>query len=579
MTGRHRRHLPSAARFAAIVAGALAVAGVVVGVRAGVGRVDAADCATPVRLTVAAPQEIASAVRASAAEWARTKAAGKKGCIAVDVQARSAPEVAAAVSREQRVTLAGVGTAQAAAVPDVWVADSASWLLRLRTAAPAFAFTEDGSLAQSPVVVAMPEPIAKELGWPRKQLTYADLLTAMTTDTSVRPGTVDPSRDAAALSGLLALDAAAATQPRADAAGAVLRALATDASTLREDLMAQLPQSDDPGTLAGSLGLAVMPEYDVVAYNSDQPAVPLTALYLTPSPAPLDYPFAVLPGADPAHADAAHRLYEHLTQSPAFRERLGVAGLRSADGTIPTGLQTPTGAPRATPPPADGGSAAAPKVDDAAINRTLAAWSAVVAPARALAVVDASKSMSTPVPSARNATRMQVSLAAAKGGLKLFGDDWQLGLWMSAAGLDTNGNHRELVPVRPLRDNRGAVAAALGSIRPSGGDGALYRTIVDGYRQLRDGWQPGRVNSLIVLTDGVGDEEITLPDLLRQLQGLRTQDRPVQIIIVGLGDAVDRQPLEQITDTTGGGVFVAEDPAQIEAVFLQALSLRTATPR
>ena len=557
------------------MAGALAVAGVVVGVRAGVGGVGPTDCAGAVRLSVAAPPEIAPAVRETAAEWKRAKKPAGGDCVAVDVQAVDARDVAAAVGEQQRVTLAGVGTDRGTAVPDVWVADSASWLLRLRAAAPAFAFTEDGSLAQSPVVVAMPQPVAEGLGWPRKQLTYADLLTTLTTDTTIRPGTVDPSRDAAALSGLLALNAAAAEQPRADAAGAVLRALATDASALREDLMEQLPQSDDAGTLAGSLGLTVMPEHDVIAYNSGKPAVPLTALYLTPAAAPLDYPFAVLPDVSADQAQAAHELYQHLTESTAFRDRLAPAGLRGPDGAIPAALPTPEGAPSPAPPSTDGGSAAAPKLDDAAINRTLAAWSAVVAPARALAVVDASDSMSTRVPSARNATRMQVTLAAARGGLKLFGDDWQLGLWVSAGG---PGN-RELVPIRPLRDNRDDVASALGTIRPSGGDAGLYRTILDGYKQLRDGWQPGRVNSLIVLTDGVGGGEIPLPELLGQLKQLRSTDRPVQIIIVGLGDAVDKAPLSQITATTGGGVFVAEDPAQIEAVFLQALSLRTATPR
>ena len=561
------------------MAGALAVAGVVVGVRAGVGGVTPADCAGAVRLSVAAPAEIAAVVRTTAAEGKRTKASAGGDCVAVDVQAADAGDVAAAVGEKQRVTLAGIGTGRDTAVPDVWVADSASWLLRLRAAAPAFTFTEDGSLAQSPVVVAMPQPVAEALGWPRKQLTYEDLLTTLTTDTTIRPGTVDPSRDASALSGLLALNAAAAKLPRADAAGAVLRALATDASALREDLMEQFPQSDDPGTLAGSLGLTVMPEHDVIAYNSGKPSVPLTALYLTPAAAPLDYPFAVLPDVSPEQAQAAHELYEHLSGSTAFRDRLAGAGLRAADGTLPTGLQVPKGAPSAGPPSADGGSAAATKLDDAAINHTLAAWSAVVAPARALAVIDASGSMNTKVPSARNATRMQVTLAAARGGLKLFGDDWQLGLWMSAAGLGNGSNHRELVPIGPLRDNRDDVADALGAIRPSGGDAGLYRTILDGYEQLRDGWQPGRVNSLIVMTDGVGGGEIPLPELLGRLKQLRSTDRPVQIIVVGLGDSVDKAPLDQITDTTGGGVFVAEDPAQIEAVFLQALSLRTATPR
>jgi len=38
-------------------------------------------------------------------------------------------------------------------------------------------------------------------------------------------------------------------------------------------------------------------------------------------------------------------------------------------------------------------------------------------------------------------------------------------------------------------------------------------------------------------------------------------------------------PLQQITSTTGGGVFVAEDPTKIGDIFLQAISLRPTASR
>jgi hypothetical protein len=127
------------------------------------------------------------------------------------------------------------------------------------------------------------------------------------------------------------------------------------------------------------------------------------------------------------------------------------------------------------------------------------------------------------------------------------------------------------------------VAGALGGIRPAGGDGGLYRTILDGYRAVQDGWQAGRVNSVLLMTDGVeaGQQsgDIKLDELLAKLGAAKSADKPVQVIIVGVGDAVDRTPLERITRETGGGVFIAEDPAQIGAVFLEALSLRTTAPR
>ncbi len=565
----------------------LAVVAVVTGVRVGVSQLGGAECGGQVRLSVAAAPEIAPAVREAAEDWSGGTAAVDGTCVAVDVRAADPADVAAVLSAGQKVALTGAGAPRAGvAPPDVWIPDAGTWLQRLRAAAPRFAFTEEGSLALSPVVMAMPEPVAKELGWPGKKLSYADLVAQITTSTNFRAGTVDPARDAAALSGLLALGATAATldQRRPGTSNGLLRALATDTSVLRDDLMAQLPQGKDAGSLAAGLGLAAMSESDVVTYNAGRPPVSLAALYLDPAATPLNYPYAVMPEIDQSQAEAAHQLYVALSTGAGFRGRLAEAGIRAPDGTVPAGFTAPTGAPRRFGPSSAAGSgeAAAATADGATIDRALAGWSAVVAPARILAIVDASASMRTPVPTARNATRMQVTLSAARSGLALFSDDWQVGLWLFAAGSGP-ADHRELVPIGPLTDKRDDVTRALATIKPAGGDAGLYRTILDGYREVQDGWQAGRVNSVLLLTDGAdaGQKagDIRLGDLLAELGAAKVADKPIQVIIVGVGNAVDRTPLERITRETGGGVFIAEDPAQIGAVFLEALALRTTTPR
>jgi hypothetical protein len=585
VTGRHRRRMRL--RVGTAVLATLAVVAVVAGVRVAVGQFGGGECTGPVRLSVAAAPGIAAAVQQSAAAWTAGDPEIKGSCVAVDVRAADPADVAAVLSAEQRVSLTGAGAPRAGVTPpDVWITDSRTWLQRLRAAAPQFAITDEGSLALSPVVMAMPEPVAKNLGWPKEKLSYGDLVAQITTSTNFRAGTVDPTRDAAALSGLLALGgtASALDQRRPGTSNGLLRALATDTSVLRDDLMAQLPQGKDAGSLAAGLGLAAMSESDVVTYNAGRPPVRLAALYLEPAAAPLDFPFAVMPALDQSQAEAAHQLYEALSRAPGFRDGLAEAGLRVPDGSTPAGFTAPAGAPKRTgPSPAPGsGEAAASTADGATIDRALAGWSAVVAPARILAIVDASQSMRTPVPTARNATRMQVTLAAARSGLGLFSDDWEVGLWLYAAGAGTN-DHRELVPIGPLTNRRGDVAAALKSMQPAGGDAGLYRTILDGYREVQDGWQAGRVNSVLLLTDGAdagqNDGDLGLDDLLGQLGEAKSEDKPVQVIVVGVGDAVDRTPLERITRQTGGGVFIAEDPAQIGAVFLEALSLRTSTTR
>ena len=527
-----------------------------------------AGCAGQVKLTVAAAPAIAPEVRAAAQDMSAGSAARSGPCFTVDVLAAEPSDVAAAVSRQQKASLSGLDTASGTvAVPDAWIPDSSTWLVRLRAAVPGFTVTDEGSAALSPVVLAMPEPVAKPLGWPAKKLTYQDLVTQVTTSTTLRAGIVEPGRDAVGLSGLLALDAAAG-----DALPAVLHALATGRSALRANLLQQFPQDKDAASIGSALGLAPLSEQDVVAYNATSPAVPLAAVYPSPAPAALDYPFVVMPGAGSAQTSAAASLYQAL-RSPAAVDRLGRAGLRNPDGTSPGTFRAPTGAP---------GTVAAPKAGKQAvvatqINRALAAWSGVVAPARLLAVVDASRSMADPVAKNGKGTRMQAMVEAARDGLSLFSDDWQVGIWEF-----DGATHRQLVPIGPLINNRSDVADALGTITPHNTDAGLYRTILDAYRAVQDGWQAGRVNSVLVMTDGVAGPkqgDLALADLLAQLKAAKDPGRPVQVVIVGVGDSVARAPLDEITRTVGGGVFVATAPSQVGDVFSQAIALRVAVSR
>lgn len=567
MSGRHRPQKPR--RTVTAAAAALAVLAVAAGWRFGLPLLADAGCSGQVKLTVAAAEDIASAVRAMAQEWSTSASAGKGPCVAIDVQAAKPSDVAAAVSRQQKASLSGLDAASGTvAVPDVWIPDSSTWLVRLRAALPGFTVADEGSIALSPVVLALPEPIAKGIGWPGRKLTYRDLVRQVTTSTTLRAGIVEPTRDAVGLSGLLALNANAGSS-----LPAVLHALAAGRSALRANLLQQFPQADDAASIASALGLAPLSEQDVISYNAGSPAVPLAAVYAQPAPLPLDYPYVVMPGAESVQSAAAQSFYQSL-RTGAGTDRLGRAGFRSPDGKSPDAFTAPTGAPAAVAvPPADKEIA-----DATAINHALAGWSGVVAPARLLAVLDASQSMADPVAKNGQGTRMQATLEAARDGLTLFSDDWQVGVWEF-----DGATHRQLVPIGPLINNRAAVQASFNGFTPhNGGDAGLYRTILDAYDTVKKGWQAGRVNSVLIMTDGVAGPktgDLALNDLLAQLKAAKDPGRPVQVVIVGVGDSVARAPLDEITRTVGGGVFVATDPTQVGDVFAQAIALRVAVSR
>jgi secreted protein with Ig-like and vWFA domain len=95
---------------------------------------------------------------------------------------------------------------------------------------------------------------------------------------------------------------------------------------------------------------------------------------------------------------------------------------------------------------------------------------------------------------------------------------------------------------------------------------------------VQAGWDPGAVNSVVLLTDGRNDDAngITLEQLVATLKTLHDPRYPIQVVAIGFGEEVSRDELETITATTGGGAFIAYQASEILPIFLQALSVRPA---
>jgi Ca-activated chloride channel family protein len=533
------------------------------------------SCTGQVTVGVAAAPEIASAVQAAAGAWSTAKTTGT--CVSVAVSAVDSGDVAAAVAGTRGITLSGLGRANGTVrVPDVWIPDSSTWLARVRSAAPNVVPASAVPVANSPVVLAVPQPLAVTLGWPGSALTWAALLHTMSSNTTLKAGIIEPGRDAAGLNFLLTLNAAAASLgPNGrDATVAALRALAANRSAVRTDLLARFPRASDPASLAAALAAAPLPEQAVVAYNAGQPPVPLAAVALDPAPAALDYPYAIMPGATGDVAAAATALRSALTGS-SFRDLLAHHGLRAADGSAGTGFTAPA-APSTKPT-----NPAQPTTGDPTpINQALSTWSTITQSGRILAVIDVSGSMLTPVPTAGGATREQVTVKAAAGGLALFDDTWAVGLWTFATNLDGTNPYRKLVPIGPLASQRQQLTTALQTVAADPrGDTALYQTILAAYQTVQAGWDSSKVNSVVLMTDGMNDNPggMTLDQLTTALQKVADPHKPVQVIILGIGTEVPQAEMQKIVQIAGGGVFIATDPAMIGQIFLQAIALRPGT--
>ncbi|ABP56025.1 VWA domain-containing protein [Salinispora tropica] len=569
--GRHRTRTNIRTAGVAAAVGVLVIAA---GGYFGYRQLASPGCSGQVELAVAVATELAPAVDAAATEWANEGAVVDGSCVEVSVTAAEPVEIAATVAAKHGAILAGVGQVNGAAVsPDVWVPDSSAWLLRLRSGgATAFDPGNGASIARSPVVLGVPEPIASQLGWPAQELTWSALVGQVNSAKPLKAGTVNPTRDAAGLSGLLALSAAAAAGQDGQAATVgALRALSTSSANLRQELLSKFPTAADSTTLARSLGAAALSEEDLLSYNARKPAVPLAALYPEPAANPLDYPYAVLPGIGPAKASAAQMLFDVLTTA-SFKDRLALSSLRAPDGTWGAGFSAPAGAPS---PAADGGNAAG-DLDPLAVERAVSSWSIATQSGRMLCVIDVSGSMREPVASANGVSRQQVTLDAAGRGLHLFDDSWQIGLWEFSTNLGSGRDYRRLVEIGPLSSQRSELEQALAQIQPTRGDTGLFDTVLAAYEAVQEDWDEGQVNSIVLFTDGKNDDDngISQQQLIAELERIKDPERPVQVVLIGIGADVSKAELESITEVTGGGSFITEDPTKIGDIFLKAIALR-----
>ena len=325
MPGRHRMGNRSGA--AGAIAAALALIVVVGGSYYGYRSLAEPACSGEARLTVAAAPEIAPAIEDAAGAWVDGGAEADGICVAVDVTDNDPVDVAAVVAGRHGVSLAGVGQPSGTlGSPDVWVPDSSTWLLRLRGAASGFAPTNVTSIARSPVVVAMPEPVAAAVGWPRKQAHLG------------RPAQPVQLRHVAQARhrGAHPRRGRSLRSPRAERRRAGIRrqrASGVDRGAARAGLR-QVGSAAGPAGPVPALGRPRhasrprsarrrCPRKTSSQYNSTKPPIPLAALYIEPAPISLDYPYAVMPGTDPVKVKAAEGLFRVLTterlQEPAGR--------------------------------------------------------------------------------------------------------------------------------------------------------------------------------------------------------------------------------------------------------------------
>ncbi|WP_208630141.1 substrate-binding domain-containing protein [Amycolatopsis kentuckyensis] len=446
--------------------------------------------------------------------------------------------------------------------PQVWVPDSTLALRRAHQLGAADVPETGASVASSPVVLAVAADVAKGLGWPDRVPTWAEALAAP----GLVPGMSDPARDAVGAMALLGLrDSVKAAREPSGAYVATLRRFSANTLGAETELIARLPGSSDSG---GAAAVTAFPasESSLLRHNVEDSKSPLVAVYSTAVPT-LDYPFAELGRITPQQRPIVQALRDAVLGDPGA-DAIARTGLRAAGGQA---LRDHTDDPRVQPQ----GIRAANLPSGPEVDELLNQWAGINLSARVQVLIDVSGSMNAQVPGT-NLTRMQVTMQAAAKAMHLFKPATQLRMLAFSTRLDGDKDYRELLPMAPVAQHlAGGALEKLGQVTatPDGGTG-LYDSVLDTYRTARREWEPGRLNLVIVMTDGRNEDPrgVSRPELLAELAKLQDARRPIPLIGVGIGPDADKPELDQLTAATGGQAFLAPDPAKITDVFFGALS-------
>ena len=489
-------------------------------------------------ISVAADPSIAAVV----SEVASATDSADLGCVNLDVQAKTPAAVAATLSKPE-------------SAPALWIPDSSAWTVKALRATGAPLDAASQSIATSPVVIATKEGEAPLFD------TWLSVLK--------RPGLRigDPLTDTVANGPVLAALAEAETgkvDPNAITSALVPIAQAQAVNAKQKTADERLAEVNRDG------GLAISTEQQLLAFNAANPGANLTASVPNTGTFVLNYPIAVTAPAGEGH-DKAKEAGAKLAEALAGSKALSEAGFRGPDFAP---LVDSRGV----------GKVAPLAVSDLSVVETALRRFAVLAlPARFLAVLDVSGSMSA---AAGATTRIDLLGQAVENTIRLFPDNAQVGLW--AFSIDKGGPGQdwlELLPIRTLGDKIGDKSQRdlvfdqdrnLGSL--VGGGTGLYDTTLAAFRKVQSTYDPHYINSIVIATDGTNEDSnsISLDDLLATLKKEQDPPRPVIVITAGITADADAVVLKQISDSTpGGSSVIARNADEIPNIVVEVLKART----
>jgi Ca-activated chloride channel family protein len=502
--------------------------------------------------------------------------------------------------------------------PVIWSPAASSWgaILNQRLAdqgLPAMAPADATPFMLTPLVIAMPKPMADALGYPETPVGFADIL-ALARDPQgwaakghpewgpFRLGKTNPNFSTSGLSALIAQNYAAVGKTKDLTAEDLANPATVDFNRGIESAVVHYGditmtflnnwfRADRRGTALTYASAVAVEEKSVIDYNQGnpdgildpgeeprKPKIPLVAVYPSEGTLYSDSPFYILEADWVSEEErAAAEAFSEFVQQPENQAKVLEYGFRPANPDVEVGAPIL---------PANGVDPDQPQTllqvpEPAIMVRLLDEWARNRKTARVLIVLDVSGSMGEPAGPDSDKTRLELAKMAVIDALDQFKPEDLVGLRIFSTGLGPNADQDfvDLLPIAPIRDQKERLARQVDSLVPTNAT-PLYTVAQAAYEEMAQGYDPSVINAVLLLTDGInddgepGDDKAQLESLINALRASSSGEnaRPVRMFTVGYSADADMSVLRAIAEASNAAAYNARDATSIRKVFAEVVS-------
>lgn len=462
----------------------------------------------------------------------------------------------------------------------------------------------------TPLVIAMPEPMAMALGWPDEPLGWSDVLELATDEEGwaayghpewgeFRLGKTNPNFSTSGLSALIAQTYAAAgktenlstedlARPAVVEFGAGVESAVVHYGDTTLTFMNNWYKADQRGAALGYVAAAAVEEKSVIDYNSGNPdgrldageeprppKVKLVAIYPEEGTLYSDNPLFVVQDewVTPDQAEAAQAFIDFV-QEEENQQKVLEFGFRPGNPRV--SLDSPISAEFGVDPnqPNDLLDVPAPKV----MTGLLDLWQSQRKGARVTLLLDVSGSMGDS--GGDGFTKLELATSAIESALDEFSPNDQISLvTFTTNDSGTESEIVDLVPIGPFSSTGPEIRTRLSTVFPQAGT-PLYDAIEQTYDIALENYDPDLINAIVILSDGANDDSNPSDDsdqlnqLLQSLsRGSEGQgSKPVRVFPIAYGEGASFDVLEALAEAASSAVYDASDPRSINKVFAEVIS-------